>query len=61
MLANSPGGPARPGLRLVIKFGWTGSAQSASELYHYATERLAAAYAGIHAEPDDVPGGGDGA
>jgi len=36
---------ARPGLRLVIKFGWTGSAQSASELYHYATERLERAHA----------------
>ncbi|KPK62141.1 MAG: hypothetical protein AMK73_06690 [Planctomycetes bacterium SM23_32] len=35
----------RPGLRLVLKFFWPGDAAAATELYHYATERLKAAYA----------------
>jgi len=36
---------ARPGVRLAIKFGWTGDPASASELYAHACERLAKVYA----------------
>jgi hypothetical protein len=36
---------ARPGLRLALEFYWPGDAAAATELYYYATERLAAACA----------------